>query len=85
MSGVMALGRAVGIPVAVVGAKPPPTVVEVGSTRMVVGSHEFELVTVPVAERAVSVPVGSIVLVGSGRVALPVGSVTFPMVVGIVD
>jgi len=46
-SGVIALGYPVGIPVAVVGAKPPETVVEVGSTRIVVGIHDSELVVLP--------------------------------------
>jgi hypothetical protein len=35
------------MPVAVVGANPPETVVEVGSTRIVVGSHDSEFVVLP--------------------------------------
>ncbi len=60
--GVMALGSALGIPVALVGAKPPVAVVGVGSTIIVVGSHVDELEIVAVGVIAVTVVVGESVV-----------------------
>jgi hypothetical protein len=64
--------------VAVVGASPPETVVEVGSTRIVVGSHDSEFVVLPSCGMLVT-PLGLAsvgVGVGSGAVVFEVLLVT---------
>ena len=74
--GLMALGSSVGIPVAVVGAKPAATVADdVLSRSTVVGSHDCELVTVRVG--AMLVTPSPDVETGGGGVT--VGSVPLPL------
>jgi len=74
----MALGSSVGIPVAVVGAKPPETVVDdVLSRRTVEGSHDCELVTVRSGGMLVTPSLGR------GTEVVGTGSVPLPLTVGV--
>jgi hypothetical protein len=81
----MALGRADGMPVAVVANDPVAVVAAVGSTKIVEGSQLNELVTVAVGTRlvtpdsmTVSVAVVEVeVVVGPGRIVVGSGTVLF--------